>query len=127
MISRPGKLNQRTVTDKVPARPVIAPTVASVNIPANAATHVVIDFAIGGTPPILPSGTVTGFVVTKNGSGATVSSSSRTGEHEITLVLAVAVIHTDVLTLAYTAGDVTDTATSALGNFSGRAITNNVA
>ena len=102
---------------------VTAPVLTSATIAADGAT-VTLAFTEIGSPPILPATSITGFSLSRLGSGLTISSAARATDTTILLTMADPIPPGPVL-LSYSAGNVTDTATNALANITDFACTNN--
>ncbi len=87
----------------------VAPVLSAAAVSANGLS-VVLDFTVGGTPPLLPSSGVTGFSINASGSSATISSAARTSNTQITLTMASAICSGQTIVGAYAPGNVTDSA-----------------
>ena len=101
--------------------PVVA--TASVN---TAGTTLTIGFTEAGSPPVLPASGATGFTLSASGGAVTLSSPAISGT-TYTATTSRAIYNGEIITLAYSPGNVTDSATSpnALVAFSLSAVTNN--
>lgn len=112
--------------DPTPPTDTTAPVFASASVPS-AGTTVVVNLTETGSPPVLPASGVTGWTVSVNGSPRTVSSATRTGSTQITLTVASAIQSGDTVTVSYSPGNVTDSASppNAMAATSNRSVTNN--
>lgn len=104
----------------------VPPVVLNANVPA-AGTTVIVNMTEATSPPVLPASGVTGFSVTVAGVNRSVTSASRTAATQFTLVLSSPVLVSQVVTLSYVPGNVTDSAVppNAMAAASGIAVTNN--
>jgi hypothetical protein len=102
-----------------------APVVASANV-NSAGTTLTIAFTEAGSPPVLPASSVTGFTLTASG-GAVTLSSTAISSTTFTATTSRTIASGETLTLGYTPGNVTDSATSpnSLATFSGTSVANN--
>lgn len=100
-----------------------APVFASASVAAAGSTMIV-NLTETESPPLLPASDITGFTVTVNAVPVTISSATRTGPTEITLTLATVVEQGDTVTISYSPGNVTDSASNAMAAFSTQPVTN---
>lgn len=100
------------------------PTFSSASVDTTG-LNVAVELTETGSPPILPASSVTGYVVKVGGVSQTISSTSRTGSTEDTIVMAVPIQKNATVTLDYSPGNVTDSALNAMLAFSGQSVTNN--
>lgn len=105
---------------------VTAPTVLGANV-NTAGTTLTIAFTEAGSAPVLPASSVTGFTLTASGGAVTLSGTAISGT-TFTATTSRTIGAGETLTLAYTPGNVTDSAAipNALASFSGTSVTNNV-
>ncbi len=99
-----------------------SPTLSTAIVPADGLT-LALTFIVP-TEPLLPEDTITGLTVTVAGAGATFTA-ARTSNTVITLTMTTTIYDDQVVTVAYTAGNITDSLPTALGNFTAQAVTNN--
>ena len=103
------------------------PTFASAQVPS-AGTTVVMQFTEAETVPLLPASGITGFsLATDYVSPLTVSSASRTGNTEITLTTSRTVYDSEIVSVAYSGGNVTDSVPNSMADFGSQSVTNNSA
>ena len=104
----------------------VPPTFASAQIPTGGTT-VVVTLTETGTPPVLPLSAITGFTLSSDGDALSILSTERTGNTEITLTANRPILSTETVTVAYSGGNVTDSAPSpnSMANFTAQAVTNN--
>ena len=104
---------------------ITAPTVASASINASGTT-LTISFTETGSPPVLPASGATGFTITPSGGATTLSSPSISGT-TYTATTSRTITQNETITLAYSPGNITDSATSpnSLAAFSGQTVSNN--
>lgn len=103
-----------------------APAFASAVIPSGGTT-LAITLTETGTPPVLPQTAITGFSISASGGAVSILASQRTSNTVITLALSRAILQGETVTVAYTDGNVTDSAPipNAMANFSAQSVTNN--
>lgn len=102
------------------------PTFSSAQVPA-AGLSVVVTLTEAGSPPVLPASSVTGFTVTVGGVSRSILTATRTGNTEITLSLGHVILSGQTVTVAYTPGNVTDSAgtPNSMASFGAQSVTNN--
>ena len=101
------------------------PVLASAAVNA-AGTTLTVTFTETSSPPVLPASGATGFTLSASGGAVTLSSPAISGT-TYTATTSRAIYNGEIITLAYSPGNVTDSATSpnALVAFSLSAVTNN--
>jgi uncharacterized repeat protein (TIGR02059 family) len=108
------------VTDNTP------PVVLTAVVPI-AGTTIVITFTEATSPPLLPASSITGFTCLVGGVSRSITAANRSASTEITLTLSSAAFIGETVTLSYSGGNVTDSASpaNALASFSNATVTNN--
>lgn len=100
------------------------PVFASASVPSLGSTVAVV-LTETGSPPILPATGVTGFTVLVNAVSRTITSGTAAST-TVTLNLATPVLIGDTVTVSYTPGNITDSATSpnSMNAFTAQSVTN---
>jgi hypothetical protein len=111
-------------TLSVPASDTTRPVFASAAVSANGLT-IAVTLTEAGTPPILPASGITGFMVSADTVARTISSATASG-NVVTLNLASVVFAGQSVTVSYSPGNVTDSASppNAMLAFAAQSATN---
>lgn len=102
-----------------------APVLASAVIPSGGTT-LAMTFTEADSPPLLPQTAITGFSITASGGAVSIVATQRTSNTVITLALSRVIESGETVTVSYSSGNVTDSATSpnSLADFADSAVTN---